>query len=420
MTAQIRSVLSSSIGNIIEWYDFGLFAMYSSVFSQLFFPTKNPHAALIGTFMIFAIGFLCRPLGAIFFGILGDTKGRVTTLRLSILMISLPTLLIGCLPTFESVGIIAPILLMLIRAWQGISIGGEYSGNIIYLAETAPNAYRATITSLASVGANLGILLATVVGALTHFYFSDALFNSWGWRIPYLLSGIVSLIIYFVRMQMVESKVYERLKQEHKLARNPVKIVFKDNLPQLFRTIGLVCMGTTFYYFSFIFIPVFFFKNQFSFVEISVGMSLILTPMLFLTPLAGRLCDAVGRRKMLLFNAFFVMLIVIPGFYFIQSHYLPAICLTLSIFVIASSLEQGTTSIAVVENFPPTARYTGLSLGYNLGNGILGGTVPLVSEYLVRETHFTLAPAIYIALCAAVTGIVVVFFVKETRGKALC
>jgi MHS family proline/betaine transporter-like MFS transporter len=195
LSVRIRSILSSSVGNILEWYDFGLFAIYSSVFSELFFPNNNPETAIIATLTIFAIGFLCRPIGAILFGIMGDTKGRVKTLRFSILMISLPTLLIGCLPTYATIGIAAPIGLMLIRIWQGISIGGEYSGNIIYLAESAPDKYRATITSLASTGANAGILLATVVGAISHYFFSDATFKEWGWRLPYLLSGILGLLL---------------------------------------------------------------------------------------------------------------------------------------------------------------------------------------------------------------------------------
>ncbi len=192
---QLSSIISSSIGNILEWYDFGLFSIFSSLFSQLFFPTEDPHIALIATFSIFAVGFFCRPLGALVFGYLGDKFGRASTLRLSILMISLPTLLIGVLPTYHQIGILAPILLTLIRIWQGISIGGEYSGNIIYLAETAPTNYRATFTSFAATGANLGILLAAVVGTLTSSLFTTTQLASWGWRVPYLISGFFCIII---------------------------------------------------------------------------------------------------------------------------------------------------------------------------------------------------------------------------------
>jgi MHS family proline/betaine transporter-like MFS transporter len=202
MIKAYRTIISSSIGNILEWYDFGLFAINSVLFSQLFFPNASPENRLIETFSVFAVGFLCRPIGALIFGYLGDKRGRALTLRMSILMISLPTLFIGFLPTYASVGVLAPILLTVTRIWQGISIGGEYSGSLVYLAEIAPAKLRATITSFASSGANLGILLATVVGLLCDTIFSNDVFMRWGWRIPYMLSGILSLIIYTTRLNL--------------------------------------------------------------------------------------------------------------------------------------------------------------------------------------------------------------------------
>src|SRR5262249_48052379 len=209
------SIISCSIGNILEWYDFGLFTIFSSLFSRLFFPNDDPKTALIATVGIFSVGFICRPIGALIFGYLGDKKGRAKTLRLSILMIMLPTLLIGIIPTYEQIGIFAPIGLMLIRIWQGISIGGEYSGNIIFLAETSPNRHRGIFTSLASTGSNIGILLASLVGILTTSFFSKEFLYSYGWRLPYLCSGCLCLIIFFFRLRIHESAVFEYLKEKH-------------------------------------------------------------------------------------------------------------------------------------------------------------------------------------------------------------
>lgn len=304
----LSSILSSSLGNILEWYDFGLFTIFSSLFSHLFFPTENPHVALIATIGIFAVGFLCRPIGALIFGYMGDRSGRARTLRLSVLMIAFPTLFIGCLPTYASVGVFAPILLMLIRIWQGLSIGGEYSGNIIYLAETAPAKHRALLTSLASTGANVGVLLATLVGLICSVFFSDSQLQAWGWRIPYLISGLLCLFIYKFRLRIHETVVFEYLKHKHQLASNPIKQVFEHNLPQLLRVLGLVCIGTTFYYFCFIFVP-FFLSNQlnYSVHDVSVLMSLLLCLMIILVPFSGFLCDRIGRRKMLLFNSCFIV-----------------------------------------------------------------------------------------------------------------
>lgn len=420
MNNQSKSIISCSIGNILEWYDYGLFAIYSSLFSHLFFPTATPSIALITTLSIFAVGFLCRPLGALIFGYLGDSRGRAKTLRLSILMIALPTLLIGCLPTYQTIGIWAPILLMLTRIWQGMSIGGEYSGNLIYLAEIAPIKFRATITSLGGMGANLGILLAMFLGGMSSYFMSHPAFMDWGWRIPYLLSGLLCLIVYAIRLSMEETEVFIQLKNKKLLAHNPIRVVFKTNVPQMLRTLGLVCMGSTFYYFCFIYMPIFLTNDlQFSLFKTSNVMSFFIASMVLLVPLAGRLCDHVGRRKMLLFNAALISVIIVPGFYLLNETYLLTTLLVLTVFTLASSLEQAATSVAVVENFPLPARYTGLSLSYNIGNGVFGGTVPVISAWLIAKTHWMLSPAFYIAACAIVTLLVTFFFVRDTQKKHL-
>lgn len=416
----LSSIISCSIGNVLEWYDFGLFTIFSSLFSRIFFPSGDPTVAFIATVGIFSVGFLCRPIGALIFGYLGDRTGRAKTLRLSILMISLPTLLIGFLPSYQQIGIFSPILLMIIRMWQGISIGGEYSGNLIYLAETAPKNHRAVFTSFASMGANFGILLAALVGIVTSNFFTESALQTWGWRVPYLISGLLCIVIYIYRLRIHETGVFEYLKNKNKLSHNPIKTVFKNNLPQLLRTLGLVCMGSTFYYFCFIYIPIFLTQNfHFSMHNISILMSALIGLMIVIIPLVGFVCDKMGRRKMLLFNAALITLSVIPGFYFLQSDNFIMMILVLCVFTIASSSEQGTTSISVVENFPPPARYTGLSLGYNIGNGFLGGTVPIICEWLLLKTNVSLTPAFYIAFCALITGLVVFFFVPETRGESL-
>ncbi len=417
---KIRSIIGSSIGNILEWYDFGLFAIFSPFFGNLFFPTIDQRAGMLAAFSIFAVGFICRPIGSILFGWLGDRRGRASTLRLSILMISLPTLLIAFLPTWSQVGLFAPILLTFIRIWQGISLGGEYSGNIIYLAETAPKNRRATLTSLAGTGANLGILLATLIGTLCVTFFSNHELKQWGWRIPYLISGILSLSIYFTRLQMDETHIFNYLKKKKKLSHNPLSTVFHHNVPQMLRTLGLVCLGSTFYYFSFIWLPVLLRESlHFSMRSTSEIFILLFSLMLLLVPLSGMLCDKIGRRKLLLFNASAVVVSVVPGLWLIQSGSSLVIFTILCIFTLISSLEQATTSIAVVENFPVPARYTGLSLSYNLGMGILGGTVPVICTWLTNQIHSSLAPAFYIATCALITAIVVWFFVPETQHTNL-
>lgn len=219
---------------------------------------------------------------------------------------------------------------------------------------------------------------------------------------------------------MHETKVFSYLKRKKLLPANPVRTAFKNDLPQIVRTIGLVCMGSTFYYLCFIYMPSFLMQNlHFTSAKASMLMVFFIAAMIFFVPVAGMLCDRIGRRKLLLFNAAFVALISIPGFYLLLGSQYVIVVLVLTIFTIASSLEQGTTSVAVVENFPPTARYTGVSIGYNFGNAIFGGSAPLICEWLTHKTHFLLAPAFYIVICALITGAVVFFFVPETRDRSL-
>ncbi|MFT4060251.1 MAG: MFS transporter [Legionella sp.] len=414
-------ILSSSLGSVIEWYDFGLFTLFSPLFSKLFFSGINTQAAIWATLSVFTVGVICRPLGALLFGYLGDKYGHGKTLRWSILMIALPTFIIGFLPTYQQVGVLAPILLTLVRLWQGISIGGEYSGNIIYLAESAPKNYRATFTAFASMGANTGILLAALSGLLMSQLTNENTLAQWGWRVPYIFGGILSLVIYFSRLNLSETNIFAQLKQNNLLAKDPVKNVFKYHLSELLRTIGLVCMGSTFYCFTFIYLPIFLSQknNFFSLHQTSILMSFLLVLMIMLMPLAGLLCDKLGRKPMLLFTSGLIIFGVIPGFICLQYHWLPSVICILLFFTLASSLEQGATPITIVENFPAATRYTGISLGYNIGNGLIGGTVPLISEWLMQITQWSVSPAIYIALYATITGSVVCFFIPETRGNSL-
>ncbi|EKD53724.1 MAG: hypothetical protein ACD_60C00159G0004 [uncultured bacterium] len=398
------SIMSCSIGNILEWYDFGLFSIFSALFSQLFFPKSDPHSALLATFSVFAIGFFSRPLGALLFGYLGDKRGRSKTLRLSVLMISFPTLLIGCLPVYDTIGIWSPILLVVIRLWQGLSIGGEFSGNIIYLSESAPAHRRSFYASFAASGANAGIFLAMVMGVLVSTFMDDATLKSWGWRIPYLISGILCLIIYATRLNLDETSIFNEMQKNDTIAENPIIFVFKNNARDLLRTFGLVCMGSTFYYFISAYIPIV--LNQtlhLSFARVAHLESFLMITMIFLVPLAGFISDKTGRYKMLLFNAGLILLIIIPSYYFLYQHNIVIVLLFLGVLTIASSLEQGTTPVVLVENFPVKARYTGISFSYNIANGFLGGSVPFVCVWLVNKIHFFLMPAFYIAFYALIT-----------------
>jgi len=414
-TMRKLSITTVSMGNIIEWYDYGLFVIYAPIFSQLFFSATSSSNDLMSIFSIFAIGFLCRPLGALLFGYIGDKKGRAKTLRLSILMMAIPTFLIGCLPTFFSIGPFAMIFLLMVRIWQGICIGGEYGGSFIYLTESAPSQKRAFFTSFGSMGANLGILLSIGIASLMHLLFEEKSFLQWGWRLPYLLSAVLCLLLYLNRFHLEETVPFERMANQKSAVKNPIRTMFKTNKKTILYLLGMGCMGSTFYSFCIFYLPYVLDKvNHCSMSFILLFICGFLMMVIIFIPLGAYLCDGIGRRSMLLFNAFFIGCLSLISFYLSHESNLGAMVGFFSLFAIASAFEQGTTPVSMIEHLPITIRYTTLSFAYNLANGIFGGTLPLVSQLLLEKWNgFGLS--LYVTLSAVLTGMVVFYYVKESN-----
>ena len=201
-----KAIIISSLSNTLEWLDFGLFIFMAPLIGAKFFPQHSVNMSTLYTLMVFSAGFICRPLGGILFGHYGDTRGRAKALRISVLIISLPTLLIGVMPSYETIGILAPILFTTLRLVQGLSIGGEYSGVMIYLAESAPANRRGFITSFAAFGANLGFLLATLLYLLLHLFATADTIRDWAWRLPFILAGLPGSIVIYYRFQLTETQ----------------------------------------------------------------------------------------------------------------------------------------------------------------------------------------------------------------------
>jgi MFS transporter, MHS family, proline/betaine transporter len=417
---KMKSVIAASFGNILEWYDFALFTAYASIFATLFFPNTDHYAGTVAIFGIFAVGFICRPLGAIIFGHFGDRLGRIKTLRASILCISIPTLLIGCLPTYDSIGLWAAIFLVILRLFQGVCLGGEYTGIIIYLTEMAPDKHRGFFSSFAGTGANLGILLATVmVGTLATFIMPDEI-QAWAWRIPFLFGGVLGLLVYFFRMGLTETRVFEQLAKKAQTATMPLKEVFQKARWLVLRITALVCMGSTFYYLCFVYLSSYLTEvSKLTQQHAAQLQAFFILLMLLLVPLCGVVCDRVGRRRMFIWTATLVILTCIPGFYLLSTGHLPFILIALTVFTLISSMEQGTTSATVVENFPARLRYTGIALGYNLGNALFGGTAPLIAAWLLNTTGNPISPAFYLMFTAGITLFIVIFYLRETKNTSL-
>ncbi len=412
MRKTIRSVLISSIGNLLEWYDFGLFATFAVLFSQLFFPKEAPHVALIEIFGVYALGFLCRPLGGLFFGFLGDRYGRVKTLRTSIVVMSLPTLLIAFLPTYATLGIWAPAGLVFLRLIQGVSLGGEFTGTIIYLAESAPAKNRALWASFAGTFANMGFLLANGVAAVLLHVMTQAHFNAYGWRIAFAIGGCVGFSVFYVRRVLLESPAFLALLRHPEISKGKPQnsAAFPSVLYKMLLTLTLVMLGGVLYYMSFVY-----FFNMLQEMGLSRSTAYTLQAcflglMLILVPLGGMLCDRLGRRASFLLLSAGVLFFALPGFHLLLSSHLLLICLGLLGFVLLSSFEQGTTSATVVEQFPVVIRMRGLSFSYNVTQALFGGTAPMVAAYLAFVCRNPIAPAYYLIAIAAVTFLSSWFF----------
>ncbi|WP_058492750.1 MFS transporter [Legionella worsleiensis] len=411
-----KEILISSLGNTIEWFDFGLFLFMAPIIGAKFFPQNSSTLATIDALMVFAAGFLCRPLGGIFFGYFGDTRGRAKTLRTSIILITLSTLLVGLIPSYETAGLIAPLLFVILRLIQGLSIGGEYSGVMIYLAESAPENKRGFITSFAATGANLGFLLATLVFIVLNSLFTSEEINTWAWRLPFITVGLPGTLIIYFRFKLSETRVYSLLQQSHHLESQPFLSAIRFAPYQLLKILGLTCMSATFYYFFFGFMPTYLERYiGFDLKNTLIILSCLLIAMLFLVPLAGISGDYSSRKKMVVLANCAVILLVLPCFYLLQVNSILWTLIALSTATLISALDQGNTLTAIVENCPENVRYSGIAFSYNLGMALFGGTTPLIVTLLIEYAN-SIAPAYYLMLMASISLIAATTLVKNNQS----
>lgn len=379
----------------MEWFDFGLFVFLAPLIGAKFFASHDSNSATLAALGVFASGFIARPLGAILFGHWGDRAGRSQTLRYSILLITLTTIFIGLLPSYETMGINASILFVALRVIQGLSIGGEYGGVMIYLAESAPANRRGFMTSFAATGANAGFLLATIVVMILKFSLTETQLQSWGWRLPFIFIGIIGCIVFYSRFQLTETSIYLQLKDQNRLQKKPLLTALRLAPKQLLKILGLTSMSATFYCVFFGCMPIYLSTHLgLNSIHAFTIQTIFLTLMLCLVPIAGICGDYLGRKHILLITAGSIIILTVPCFYLLNIGSTYPTIFALSIATLLSSFDQGNTSTAVVEACPADIRYSGVSLSYNIGNALFGGTAPLV-VYILTQFNY-LAPAYYL------------------------
>lgn len=413
----IRVLAAGFIGNILEWYDFAVYGFFAPTIGQLFFPSDNPTTSLIAAFGAFAAGFLMRPVGAVLFGHIGDRLGRKKALTLSVMLMAVPTLLVGVLPTHAEIGIAAAILMVLLRMVQGISVGGEYTSSFVFLVEHAPPERRAFFGSWSMMGATCGILLGSAVGALINTFTTDEQLLAWGWRLPFLSGILVAFVGYFIRHGIPEQPVAKEATDPE--AMSPLKDAFINHRKELLQSAGLNMMNAVTFYTVFIYLPTWLVDEVGETTAEALDINTIsMAALTLFVPLAAILADKYGRKPFLLIGSAGVALLS-PALLTLMHHHNFAMILTGQIgFALLVACFSGAIPATITELFRRGVRVSAASVSYNLPFAIFGGTAPMIGAWLMKETGNPISVAWYLTAIATISFFIALT-VKETRGKSL-
>lgn len=415
-----KSVFATGIGNAMEWFDFALYSYLAVIISKNFFsPVQNDELKLIFTFATFAIAFLLRPVGGIVFGKIGDKLGRKVVLTFTIIMMAISTLIIGLLPTYDQIGVRAPILLLLARILQGFSVGGEYAGAMVYIAESSPDNKRIRLGSGLEIGTLSGYIVASILVTVLFWTLSDAQMNSWGWRIPFFLSAPIGLIGLYLRTHLEETPIFENDIADQKDQLSVIEII-KQYKKDILLCIVFVAFFNITNYVLLGYMP--------SYLDETVGISdRISTPitavvLLIMVPFAltfGRLGDKIGNKKVISFGLILGILVSVVSFQFLNIGGLGFLFLGLLLLGIVLSVYEGTMPGSLPTLFHTDIRYRTLSWTFNISVSLFGGTTPLVASWLVHVTGNNLAPAFYLLGVSIIGLIVVLTLFEDTSKKSL-
>jgi len=420
---QRRVVFASSLGTVFEWYDFYLYATLAPFFAALFFPKGNTTAALLAAFATYAAGFLVRPFGALVFGRLGDIVGRKYTFLMTIVVMGASTFAVGLLPTYDTIGMAAPILLVSLRLLQGLALGGEYGGAAVYVAEHVPDNKRGFYTSFIQTTATLGLFVSLGVILIVRSLMQKTAFEATGWRIPFLLSILLVGMSLYIRMRLKESPLFTQLKTAGRTSTAPLR----DSLGsgRNWKVILLVLFGATagqaVVWYTGQFYALFFLQKvlnvEFVAANVIVAIALALGTPFFIV--FGALSDRIGRKKIMMAGNLIAALAYYPIYHAMKavSSPLQPVAMTLLIFVqvIFVTMVYGPIAAFLVEAFPAKIRYTSLSLPYHIGNGWFGGFTPLIASAVVAKTGHIYAGLWYPISIAMLTFVVGSLFLRESK-----
>jgi metabolite-proton symporter len=412
-----RVIVASLIGTSLEWYDFFIYGTAAAlVFNTLFFPTFDPLVGTLLAFTTFAVGFVARPLGGIVFGHFGDRLGRKNVLVVTLLLMGIATFLIGVLPTYGTIGVWAPIALVVLRFLQGLGLGGEWGGAVLMTLESGDPRRRGLNASWPQVGVPIGLLLANGVLSLMTTVTSDADFRSWGWRIPFLLSGLLVVVGLWIRLSIQESPLFQEVEEDHATPRKPIVEVLRRYPRRVLLAIGArVGVDVAFYIFV-LFITTYVATYLKLPREYALNAVLIAAAcqVLFI-PLFGTLSDRVGRRPVYLAGAVGAAVWVFAFFALLDTGSFALIVLAATVALIMHAAMYGPQASFIAEMFPTKVRYTGASMGYQLA-GIVGGALaPIIATALLDRYDTSLVISGYVVAVLVVTALCVLAAPETSR-----
>jgi MFS family permease len=465
VTGLPRIIVGSALGTMIEWYDFYIFGSLATVLSLKFYPPGNDTFALIAYLATFAVGFLVRPFGALFFGRLGDLVGRRIAFIITLTIMGFATASIGLLPTYHVAGWFSPIILILIRMLQGLALGGEYGGAAVFVAEHVPDNRRGFYTSFIQITATLGLFVSLAVIVATQQSMSPATFQDWGWRLPFLLSIVLVAISLYIRLKMKESPIYTQIKAAGMSSTKPLTDAFTKwaNLKLVLISLFGATAGQGVVWYTGQFYALFYLQTVLKLnaktanIDVAIGL---LAAMPFFT-VFGSLSDRIGRKKLMMTSLLLAVIFYIPIYKGMQQaagnnvvsvssvkdkvtgavkltpqtldgvtgkHVAakeavnanqPMLILYVWLQVILVCMVYGPIAAYLVEAFPAKVRYSSVSLPYHIGNGVFGGLLPLIGLGLCATTGNIYAGLFYPMAVAAITFVFGTIFLKETHGTLI-
>jgi MHS family proline/betaine transporter-like MFS transporter len=418
--AQYRKAITAGvIGNVLEWYDFGVYGYLVPTISQLFFPSGDPVVSLLSTFAVFGVGFVMRPVGSILFGIYGDRHGRRRALSTVVFVMALATFAMGLLPTYGQVGLLAPALLVLVRLCQGLSAGGEWGGSTSYIVEFAPAARRGFFGSWQLVGVGGGFLLGSLTAALLNAALPQAERLAWGWRLPFLFGIAVGVVGAYLRWRLDDTPKYIEIEVEGAVAAAPLAEALKDYPRQTLLGFGVTLHNTVAYYIALVYMTSYMTSagKLPQSTALWIGTS-CLAVFVALLPLMGWLSDRLGRRPLLIISCIGYAVLGYPFFVMAASGNVGLAIVAQLLMILFYVPYAGACPAFYAEIFPTRVRYTALSIGYNIAVALFGGFAPFIATFLVRVTGNNHAPAAYVIIAAIIT-LVVLLRTRETAFAPL-